>query len=109
MAAVQQSLSEYVYSLLEDGHGKEEIEKLLLEKGNDPKFVKELISEVAKLRQSKRMSQGLGLILLGAVICLTSCVITLTQSLSHDTFMWVLYGLTSVGILVVFAGFMRVF
>jgi len=103
------TLREQALSLLEEGKGREEVELLLLEQGHDDKFVKELVQEAIKLRHSKRIAEGLGLVLCGALICLVSCVLTITQNLSHEAFIWVLYGMTSVGILVVFAGLMRVF
>ena len=55
------------------------------------------------------MAQGLTLILIGAVICLMSFALSITASETHLNFPLVLYGLTSVGIIVVFAGFMKVF
>ena len=109
MAGGQESLQEYILSLLDAGQGREQVELKLLDEGYDEKFAKEMVKEIMKLRQSKRMVQGLVLILGGALICLLSCVITMTMSLSATSFAWVLYGLTSVGILLVFIGFMKIF
>ena len=109
MTIPQKPLSEYVLSLLDEGHGREQIEIELLEKGHEQRFVKDLVKESIRLRQSKRMSQGLVLILAGALICFVSFLLTVTGTFSHDSFGWVLYGLTSVGIVVVFAGFMKIF
>lgn len=109
MGAEQESLNQYVYSMLDNGQGRESIENDLLAKGHDERFVKDLVKEVQKLRHSKRMSQGLALILVGAVICFASFLITITSSFSQGSFPYVLYGLTSVGIIVVFAGFSKVF
>ena len=109
MAGAERPLTDYVLALLEEGKGREEIETLLQQKGHDERFVKELVKEVIKLRQSKRISQGLGYILLGAVVCFGSFLITITGSFSQGAFPWVLYGLTSVGILIAFAGLMRIF
>ncbi len=109
MAVTTNSLRDEVLALLEHGQGREQIETSLVEKGHDVRFVSELVRETIKFRQSKRMAEGLALILAGAVVCLTSCVLSLTLNLSHEAFTWVMYGLTSVGIVVVFAGFMRIF
>ena len=109
MANETTTLGQDVLDLLEQGQNREQIEALLLGKGHDVKFVNELVRETIKFRQTKRMAQGLALIAGGAVICLVSCVLTITLNLSHESFAWVLYGLTSVGIAVIFAGFMRVF
>lgn len=103
------SLREYVISLLDNGKGREEIESILLEKGHDERFVKDLVKESIALRHTKRRSQGLTLILTGAVICLLSFALTITSSFTHSSFPLVLYGLTSIGVLIVFAGLMKVF
>ena len=103
------SLTKYVISMLAEGKDRAHIETQLLEKGHDEKFVKELVKEAQKLHYAIRRSQGLTLILVGAVICFVSFLLTITSSFTHSSFPWVLYGLTSVGILVVFAGFMKVF
>jgi hypothetical protein len=109
MTAEQDTLTEYVISLLDEGVGREEIEQRLEEKGHDERFVKAFVKEAIKLRYSKRRSQWLTLILSGAVICFISFLLTITSSFSASAFPIVLYGLTSVGILVVFTGFMKVF
>ena len=80
----------------------------MLEKGHDEKFVKELVV-AQKLYYAIKRSQGLTLILTGAVICFISFLFNITSSFSHTSSPWVLYGLASVGILVVFVGFMNVY
>ena len=109
MAPEKQSLSTYVMTLLEEGQGREQIETLLLEKGHDEKFVKELVKEARQLWDTKRRSQGLTLILIGAVMCFLSFVLTITSTFSTGSFPYILYGLTSLGIIVVFTGVMKVF
>ena len=109
MQTTQQPPSDYVFSLLENGEGREHIEQLLLQKGHDELFVKELVREAIKLRQSKRIAAGLAYILVGAVVCFASFLLTITGSFSQGSFPWVLYGLTSAGIVIVFAGFMKIF
>ncbi len=109
MVNQQESISEYVISLLNNGQRREEIEAQLMEKGHEETFVKEIVVESIKLRDSKRRSQALALVLSGAVICFLSFLLTITSSFSHGSFGFVLYGLTSLGIVVVFAGLMKVF
>jgi hypothetical protein len=109
MAVEQKSLSEYVVSLLDNGQGREEIEGLLREKGHEDRFVKELVKEAINLRNTRRQSQGMTLVLTGAVICFSSFLLTVTSSFTHSSFPMVLYGLTSVGIIVAFAGLTKVF
>ncbi len=102
-------LTEKILHMLDEEYGRERITTELLEQGYDEEIVKELVKESIKLRHSKRMSQGLTLILIGAVICFASFLLTITSSFSHSSFPIVLYGMTSAGILVVFAGFTKVF
>jgi len=109
MNAAQQTTGEYITKLLEAGQGREQIEADLLGKGHDERFVKELVKEVTQLRQSKRRAVGLSLVLAGAVICFLSFLLTITSSFSQGSFPYVLYGLTSVGIMVAFAGFTKIF
>jgi hypothetical protein len=105
----QETLSAHIMSMLNDGLGRETVTKELISKGHDEQYVTELVGELAKLRNAKRRSQGLTLILCGAVVCFASFLLTITSSFSQGSFPIVLYGLTSLGILIVFAGFMKVF
>jgi hypothetical protein len=109
MVLQTESLGNFVLSLLENGQTRDEIEKGLLEKGHDEWFVIELVSESIKLRQTKRRAQGLAFILAGAVICFLSFLLTITSTFSIESFPYVLYGITTMGIIVVFCGLMRVF
>ena len=109
MAAAQESISEHIFAMLNDGYGREHIETSLLEKGHDEKFVKEIVQEARTLWYSKRRTRGLIYILIGAIICLSSCIITFTSTYSQGSFPYVLYGLTTLGILIVFMGLMMVF
>ena len=107
-SAEDTSLSLYIIKLLNDGQKSEQIATELINKGHDETFIKELVHETSKLRYAKRRAQGLSLILIGAIICLFSCIITITTA-TTGSLPTVLYGLTSVGILVIFAGLMKVF
>ncbi len=102
-------LCSYVVTLLVAGHTREEIEVRLLEQGHDQRFVQELVAEGVKLHNMKIRAQGLSLILGGAFICLLSFILSITASFTHINFPIVLYGLTSLGIIVVFAGFVKIF
>ena len=109
MANNSVSTSDLVYALLDDGVSREEVEARLQKQGHDERFAKEMVKEVAKLRTAKRMASGLVMILVGAVVCLASCICTIMSTFSHPSFAWMLYGLTTVGIIIIFTGRMRVF
>lgn len=100
-------LSEQIMELLNRGRKREQIVSELLSSGHEAYYVKKLVEETYKMRLGKLRQQGLVLILIGAIICLLSCILTMTTS--HSTMPFVLYGLTSVGVIIVFAGFTKVF
>jgi hypothetical protein len=103
------TLSPYIVNLLDNGKTRDEIEADLVEKGHDVKFVKELVQQTSKLRYARMRAHGLTMILIGGVICFLSFLLTITSTFTSSSFSYVLYGLTSVGIIVVFAGFTKVF
>jgi len=109
MAIDNQSLSARIIELLDKAESRSDIKNILLQEGHDERFVKDLIKETTKVYNAKRVSSGLVYVLSGALICLTSCIVTMTTTYSHASFGWMLYGLTTLGILVVFAGLMKIF
>jgi len=100
---------EYAIRMLENGQTKQQVENELVQQGNDRRFAAELVAEVAKMRDARNRSRGLTLILAGAVICFASFLLTITGMVSGDAYTYVLFGLTSLGVVVAFAGFTMVF
>ena len=84
------------------------IEKELTDKGLDAESIAAHIKEFKRLRYVRRQSVGFVLIAVGAALGLISCVLTL-MSQDPELYGIILYGLTSLGILVIFAGFYMVF
>ena len=101
--------AQYIMRQLDNGEKREDIERNLVAMGHDGAFVKQLIAETATLRYAQRRSKGLILILSGALICLISFLLTITEAVSGNTYYTVLFGLTSLGVIVVFIGLMYVF
>ena len=102
-------VSLHIFSLLSRGYSSQQVEAELVEQGHDLHFIKELLQEAVTLRNSKKRVMGLSLILAGALVCLLSCVLAITLYMSKGNFALVLYGFTSLGIILVFAGFTQVF
>jgi hypothetical protein len=100
------SLTQYVIASLHKGQGREEIETDLQQQGHDERFVKDLVQEIVRLRYAKARAQGLSLILAGAVVCGLGFLLTITAAGSVSL---PLYGLTSLGIILVLGGFTKVF
>ena len=109
MAIESQSLTARIMELLDKSESRTDIERLLLQEGHDERFIKELVKETANAYNAKRVSSGLIYVAIGAVICLASCIVTMTTTYSHASFGWMLYGLTTLGIIIAFAGLMKIF
>ncbi len=108
MSNIKDSIVTMVHNLLEEGKGREHIESMLLEGGHDEGTVREVVATTIKLRNETRRNQAVTWIIIGAFLCLVSCLVTLCSA-STTSMPYVLYGLTSVGILIIFAGFSRIF
>lgn len=94
---------------LDKGYSTEQITAELRNRGFDERQLPEMLAEIKRLRNARSLSKGLILILVGAVVCLLSCILTMTSSYSHSNFGIILYGFTTIGILIVFAGLMKIF
>ncbi|MCD6010660.1 MAG: hypothetical protein K0Q79_522 [Flavipsychrobacter sp.] len=105
----QDALYGYVLSLFAQGMSREQVIAHLLDNGHDEVFAKELVAGALKLRDAKKRHQGLVFILFGAFVCLLSFALTITSSFTQSSFPYVLFGLTSLGIIIVFAGFIKIF
>lgn len=103
------SLSEYIQSMISKGHAKDLIVADLLQKGHEEQFAIELVQQNSQEYHSRQRTQGLNCILAGGAICLLSFGLSITSGITHFSFPVVLYGLTSLGILVGFTGFMKIF
>ena len=102
---IQQAAKEWLDNRLSD----EDIKAELMKRGVDERGLTELMKEIKQLRNSRKTSAGLMLILVGAVFCLLSCILTLTGTYSDSNFQLILYGITTLGILVAFGGLMKIF
>ncbi|MGN6477957.1 MAG: hypothetical protein ACTHKV_12075 [Flavipsychrobacter sp.] len=102
---IQQAAREWLDSHLND----EAIKAELMKRGFEEHSLPEMMNEIKKLRNSRKTSGGLILILAGAVLCLLSCILTLTGSYSGTSFQLVLYGITTLGILITFGGLIKIF
>lgn len=94
---------------LDNGLNDQQIENELLTTGTDARHIPDMLKEIKKLRNARKTSSGLIYILIGAVVCLLSCVLTMTSTYSNSNFSLVLYGFTTIGIIVVFIGLMKIF
>ena len=79
------------------------IEAELLAKGMDADSISSYISEYKRLRNSKRQFTGFLCIGLGAFLGFVSCILSIINPLP-ELYNVILFGLTSIAILIVFYG-----
>lgn len=102
------NLSNYILEELSNGKNKAEVAAELASRGHDEQLIESMIKDSMQQLAIRRRTKGMALVMVGAFICLLSCVTTiLSGSADHSSF--TLIGLTSLGIMVVFAGLMMIF
>jgi len=106
MQQVKISVSEVAPEWLQKGLDNTQIKAELINKGIDERDIPEMLKEISKMRHSRNVTSALYFILAGAFLCLISCIITL---MSAQTNAVVLYGLTSLGIVIIFVGLYKIF
>ena len=95
--------------LVREGKKDAEIRSMLIMQYADGPAMEQLMQEVKKLRIARSTSIGLGFIMTGAFVLLISCMLAIMRYHSGSSLSFVLYGLTSTGILIVFIGLMKIF
>jgi hypothetical protein len=104
-----ETLRDHVKALIEKGHNKAEIESMLAADGHDSSAVNVLISTLKKEFNAKRSSQGIMLITVGSAICLVGFLMSVVCYNDPGMLQLSLYGITTLGLLLVFAGFVLIF
>ncbi len=76
-----------------------------LSNANTPESAQELSFDSApSTKNTGSFSKGFALVAIGAVILLGSCLFSLTLSISDPSFQYIMYGATTLGVLMVLAG-----
>ncbi len=86
----------------------QKIQQLLLADGYDEEAIAKHLQEVRKLKIAKRQVTGFIYLAAGALLGFISCVLTLVNPVPA-LYNWILFGLTSIAILVIFIGLYYVF
>ncbi len=97
-------LQEWVEARLEP----KAVEDALIAKGFDAASISDHLKEFNRIKNAKRLFAGFFCMGLGAVLGFLSCVITLINPVP-ELYGIILYGLTSVAILIIFTGLYLVF
>ncbi len=106
MAEVKLSVQDLSAEWLSRGLDNKQVEAELLKMGIDERNVPDMLREFKKMRNARNTTVGLYYILAGALLCLISCILTLAFSSATAI---ILYGLTSIGVIIVFVGLARIF
>lgn len=101
--SIEQKSKEWLAAGFTNKQIDDELSAIGIEEAHRPAMLK----EITRLRNAQKTTKGLIYILIGAVLCLASCVMTLMLPQSNTTI--VLYGLTSIGIITVFIGLKQIF
>ncbi len=108
MTAVFSPDQELIHKWLADKLEPAAIEQELTAGGLDAESIKAYIKEFRKVRNSKKLTTGFICMAIGAFLGFVSCVLTLANPFP-ELYNVILYGLTSVSILVIMLGLYFVF
>lgn len=100
---------EHAETLFNQGLTLEEVRQQLAASGYEGETLDEHLKHVRKLKTQKQVKLGFNLILLGALLCVTSCVATFFHSYSASYMTFSLYGMTFIGASLVLVGLAFVF
>ena len=95
--------------LVKEGKTDTQIREALSAQYDEDYLVLKLMTEVKKLRQARNSATGLIFICVGAALLLLGFAFTLMKFYEGESINFFLYGMTIVGICVVFYGLVKIF
>ena len=105
---VDATLRHHILSLLEKGHTTGDIEESLTNEGHDAGAIRTILSRLSRMQSGRKQVQAVSLIVAGSILCLLCILLAVTAIFPHSGFYTALYGLSSVGALLVVAGLMMI-
>lgn len=99
----QSNHAEIIQTFLQKGMSEQEVHQEIQNLGVHESHAQELISYWKKLKYAARQKNGFFLLALGAFTCFISCVLTMLH-IFPDMTSFILYGLTSLGVLKIMCG-----
>ena len=106
---IPDGLSHEVYQLYAGGHTTDEIMSRLEKRGLDMDMVGELVKTVREMRLRRRRSQGLIICGVGALVLVLAFLTTYVLSVNGYPTGFTLYGMTTIGIGLLFVGMVLYF
>lgn len=81
----------------------------LIKEGCDDLEAAEIVKEVKLIHYAQKRQKGGMIILVGSILLLIGFLLTVSNFYANTSFAYVMYGFTSVGLLVIFYGLYEVF
>jgi hypothetical protein len=81
-----------------------EIQELLIKESNDHLTSEEIVKQIKLIHYANKRKRGAMIILTGSILLLIGFIMTVSNFYANTSFAWVMYGFTSAGLLVIFAG-----
>ncbi len=89
--------------------GIEKIHQRLLDEGASDSEASQIMNHVKKLHYANKRKRGSFIILMGSLLLLAGCILTVSNFHSNTSFQYIMYGFTSAGLLVIFWGIYDIF
>lgn len=106
---IPDGLTHEIYQLYAGGHTTDEIVSRLEKRGLDMEMVRDVVKTVRDMRLRRKRSQGLILTGVGAVVLVLAFLITYILSVNGYPTGFTLYGMTTIGIGLLFTGMVLYF
>lgn len=97
------SIPSAVQQWLAENYDPDKIRKKLASLGYEDSAIESIVKEHMKAWYAKRQTTGFIMLAIGAVLGFISCVLTLTNPVPA-LYYWILYGLTSIAVILLMAG-----
>jgi len=108
MNPMHQHTPESVQILLKNGMTEEQVLLEILNAGMDEPIAREMITSIKKEKYALQQRRGFVLLGIGSLLCFLSCVFTMLHLIPSLTG-FLLYGLTTFGVIIIFVGLIMVF
>lgn len=108
MNSLHQHTPESVQLLIKKGMTEEQVMQEILNAGMDEPLAREMLTAIKKEKNDLQQRRGFILLGIGSLLCFFSCVFTMLHLIPSLTG-FLLYGLTSIGVIIIFAGLVMVF
>jgi hypothetical protein len=96
-------------SLFKQGYSNDQITNELRNKGIEDNLLQQALGEVQKMRQHKRRNTGFIWCGIGTFLLVSGCMLTFIQFSNGQNIRFVMYTLTSIGVIAIFKGLVDLF